>query len=822
MRVVSFNEVKNELLDNMRRGMVLPIIGSGFTRNCRSWRGIVPSGEDYKQYMLGEIKKCMDLTPEDECLLEKYTFSKISSTYHQVVPKQNQETYLRENFTKVELEDHKKNLLSLPWPYIYTLNIDDGIERGSEYQHVVYANREVKHEIFDYEKCVIKLHGDVTDMLTYQDSKCEIFTQEQYVESLRGNRILLKKLEHDGHFQNLLFVGCSLSDEIDLLSSLLTTESTDNQNAKYLCVGRKPTGLEIVDIQRYGISHCVVFDSYDEIYTKLYELGLEAQKIREDDLDDYRSFSIRKLSSSYQENKPYLFFGKSLRDDRHTIVLPYFFISRKESKTIRDNFSKYSLQLLVGSRCSGKTYVLADIACRIRDRDVYLFQTKDRINNQAFETLFKKENCIILIDHGVLSNQQFEIFLNNVPILKKRNIKVVIAANKSNRDVSSILKLYELQDRIEPGVIPQIPISNRFSDDEIKILNPLLAGVNAGLFSSNRTIVDNIIETSEKLEEKNKFNAKYPKFSSERDLAALIAMGTEHKIYSLWAVQLGLDRELQLQFKATEPLIDYESTWSFEKSASDNSTAKYVLNAEYWLWNQLSRFASNRHNHNFIVKAYQYLIREIITQVGKPDLMVGSRDSSYTDYIYFDNINQLFTSTKSSGRDSLALIRVIYEGLNDLLSVDPHYIHQRAKCYIKSSYYEKEAKHKTEYLDKAFRDANLSVQIFEKRYEKYGNEKLLISIDHTIYTQALILCHKCYLNNYSNIDENTSAVYMLHKSLISPYNSYSFAKYDSFNYMNVVKQIVINTIMDSSLVNDAARALLQDLYKMIAESESIV
>ena len=40
--------------------------------------------------------------------------------------------------------------------------------------------------------CVIKLHGDVAEMLTYEDAKSEVFTQKQYVNSLKSNESLLK------------------------------------------------------------------------------------------------------------------------------------------------------------------------------------------------------------------------------------------------------------------------------------------------------------------------------------------------------------------------------------------------------------------------------------------------------------------------------------------------------------------------------------------------------------------------------------------------------------------------------------------------------
>ena len=93
------------------------------------------------------------------------------------------------------------------------MNIDDGIENGSDFSYIVYANRRFNEKVFDDKKCVIKLHGDVSDMLTYCDSTSEIFTQEQYVASLRENEPLLSKLEHDGRYLNILFIGCSLDDE---------------------------------------------------------------------------------------------------------------------------------------------------------------------------------------------------------------------------------------------------------------------------------------------------------------------------------------------------------------------------------------------------------------------------------------------------------------------------------------------------------------------------------------------------------------------------------------------------------------------------------
>ena len=78
-------------------------------------------------------------------------------------------------------------------------------------------------------------------MLSYNDSNSEVFTQEQYIASLRDNKTLLSMLKHDSDFQNLLFIGCSLDDEIDLLYSLIPTESKESQTARYICVTQQPS-----------------------------------------------------------------------------------------------------------------------------------------------------------------------------------------------------------------------------------------------------------------------------------------------------------------------------------------------------------------------------------------------------------------------------------------------------------------------------------------------------------------------------------------------------------------------------------------------------
>ena len=220
-----------------------------------------------------------------------------------------------------------------------------------------------------------------------------------------------------------------------------------------------------------------------------------------------------------------------------------------------------------------------------------------------------------------------------------------------------------------------------------------------------------------------------------------------------------------------------------------------------------------------IVEAYKYIITRILSLEGAPNLLRGDKSNSYGAYILFDNINKTFYSNKTGGEHGLGLIREIYEGLNKLLSADPNYMHQRAKCYIKSAYFEKEQAKKVEYLDKAFRDANVAFQVFNSRYNEYHNEKIFISASHVLYTKALILSHKCYVNGYASVDDNTVAIHTLHDALSSPYNTYAFAKKDTFNYLNVVSKIICETIARKTLVSPDAYPDLEDLFRMISDED---
>ena len=807
IKCVTYDEVKCEILQMMRKKNIIPVIGSGFTRGCVSRNGKVPSGDDYKEYM---ISKIVEYNPDElmESELNNESFSSVSSIYHKLVDEEKQHTYLINKFTNVQLKQEKKDFLGIDWPYIYTLNTDDGIENNSAYKTVLYANREIRSSIFEQEKCVIKLHGDIGDILKYSDSNCEIFDQKQYVVSIKKNAALLKKLTHDYEFLNLIYIGCSLSDEIDLLFS--TSMAKENNNNRYYCTTENLSLLQRTKLESFGITHCIIFESYDSMYDNLVETYQESTCIEPDELEQFSTYEFKALDTGFDINSPYLFQGKSILNTTKTAIYPNFFLSRNITDKIIENIASKGTQIVVGRGCSGKTYVAYDLIRRVRDREVFAFRSKDRINNETLEVLLGKENCLVIFDSKVLNIKQIERILRTTKERTLKNNNCVIIENKSNRDLVGMLTLLKINDTLQESEVPELEISNRLTKDKTEEINNYLVKSSLGVFSENKTIADNIINASNLLIQKNKFSQITPLTGSVNEVASLIVLATLGKVYASDAVNLDLIEQFELQCKKAQPLIEKESTWSFEISATNNSPLKYVVNAEYWLFDQLDILAKNKRGRDTIIEAYRYIISKLIEINGTPNLMKGDKYAPYKEYILFDNIFQIF---KSQGTK---IIRDIYESLNDMLATDPNYLHQRSKCYIRSAYKATETSDKEMWLEMAYRDASISNSSFEKRYENHENDKILISAAHSLYTAALALCHTARLRKYEDISVNVNAVICLHKALTSPFNSIEFVNNDAtYNYNNVVGDMISTFATDKNYVkNKEAEEKIMELLTM--------
>lgn len=779
IKILKPEDIKSNLVAFFKNKSVVPIVGSGFTCGLNAFKGTVPNGCEYKKYMETKLVE-QDFSEEEKKEILSASFSTLCDYYEddENIAQETRRNYLKSNFYKVTMpkEDVRSLLFNIEWPYIYTLNIDDAIENSSSFKKIILPNKEFNDEIFSEEKCIIKLHGDIGDIITYKGSG-KIFTSKEYALSLEKNAPLLNKLRNDYKTQNIIFIGCSLDDEIDLKT--LSTwpfdyKEKDNLSCTMIFVKGYPSKLQKSKYKTYGITDIVCFDTYDEMYLLLVDAWNEAQKIQTFELDMYNHIKIEDIpGSDIEENQRYFLWNKVLYDLKNdSIKFPYYFITRNISKVLLDNIAKNKVHLVYGSRVSGKSYFLAGLYKIIRDREVFYFDGRSRITQKALEKLLLKKNIVALFDVGTLERNQFEYVLQNARYINQNGSNIIINVNNNDSDTLGIVKWKLRQHKIDSSDIIRYNLDNKFKkDDELQEINKRFPIINLPPYNEKRNMLDQLIYGEQKIQKRGKYSNQIIKIETSKQLALLILLSIKEKLYSLDIINYSLDYEIVMALKYYDPFIERVETNNYEKDASDLSGIKYILNSPYWLKRELGKYARNEGNHYQIGEAYKYIIKQVIEFSGHDEY---KRRRECRNLILFDIMNEIFLDEYHG---NLKLIVYVYTVLQELLANDFHFLHQKAKCYLNYSYFlkRKNSEKSFDYLKKALELSVISKTMIENLYESTSNERLQITLAHTQYTEATIMCGICISNNYNNkdIEDTINAIQI---ALLSPYNGEDYQR----------------------------------------------
>ncbi len=751
----NFEDIKQEIAKHIRDHRLIPVIGSGFSAHSPSHNGVVPTGSEMKNYMIEVISQLQSLT---RTILEDKSFSQISTYYHKLESEVSQKSYVRDHFSHVQLPPEKIRLLEIDWLYIYTLNMDDAIENCSQYKKVICSNREVDFSIVNDNKCTIKLHGDVSSYLTYYDDESKIFDFKQYARSISTNQSLLNKLRHDFKYNNLIFIGCSLDNEFDLATMDMDEYRTvDQLTSKYYFTVDEPDDLKKIELEEYGITHIVLNKDFSQIYSNVYDAYILSQQIQVNDIDIYLNLAIKQLPNAFEFSSPYLLYGKSIIDIKNReAILPAYFIDRTIGNKILENLKHNTIHIIYGPRVSGKTYLLASIHRRVRDRDVYFFDSRNNINSAALNSILNKDDTLIIFDTNSINKDRiYDLIHQQTKIEAKRN-NVIIAINTSDKDIVSIIN-----NNILDVKILGYQLDPRFHQVELSNINKLMALNGLPNFDGRKTILDNILKMEKAFVSNGKFSRIQPYTRNVDDLIVLILLAVNDKLYTQDLVRFNIDRECFEQIQKTTPLITEEHTLLFERDLYNSSGKKFVVNAKYWLFESLGSFAEIKNNHSMIVEAYQRIVSVVLKLAKKYSY------SAAMDYFKFDVINEVFqTDTKGQ----LGLAKSIYEGLHSLLSFNPHYYHQCAKCYLWQS---KNDISSLKDLEDALRFANIAKYNLEIVAEQFPSENIDISLAHIRFTIALITSRISAILGHT-IDARKNAISAIYDAIQSRYNMSDF------------------------------------------------
>jgi len=216
--IIEYGEGIEQLVKYAMNKKLIPIFGAGFTAGCQSINGIVPNAQRATESM------CDLILNSGSCALQEYDikkmdFSEISDLFFEYVSRDERAVYFEDFYTGVGLFQHQVDFLTkVNWPYAYTLNVDDGIEKNSDFNPILPYHKFRRPKTS--KKILYKLHGDAEYESKYIDKIQDniVFSQSQYLQAITSedNTDIYKALLADYAQEHLLFVGCSLQEERDL------------------------------------------------------------------------------------------------------------------------------------------------------------------------------------------------------------------------------------------------------------------------------------------------------------------------------------------------------------------------------------------------------------------------------------------------------------------------------------------------------------------------------------------------------------------------------------------------------------------------------
>lgn len=717
---------------------LLPCFGSGFTKGAKARRGRVPDAAELTS-LITKIA-CDKLAPGST---EKAEISEIKSLkmafglleMPDYITKKEAQALLSNIFSEVELADRSKsNLLKIDWPHIFTFNIDDAIERVSKGFYVLPPNRKTSREFISSRKCLFKVHGDIAEFAAHEDSNL-IFTWRDYAHSIENNKAMLSFLAEEAQNSALLFIGCSLDAEMDLIH--LTRQAPFSKSI-YLKKG-PATIAEKITLNEYGIDKVIYFDNYEQIsqwlVTTLKGITREAP-VRDLSFDDdhlSREEAIRIIASG---GPLYQISGQN-RIARTSET----FAKRSAIDDARRKLRSKECLLITGRRFSGKTLFAFQLILSLKEYGVTFWGSTESYNPSATRELEKLESHLFVFDSNSLDFESLNVVLN----AKIHPTSRLILCASSGDAESFRFKL------LDKGVNhEEIKLASALNSSEADSFNYNLSQGGLPLYKPKESLMTFAFRC-------------YEEFKRDLGRSDLFSRSFSNETYLVLILIAAFGKAEKRHIDAILDYFDVEgfvrqNERVFETEALPTGGHALVCNAPAWLLKSIHNFVDKNKN------AYQYFARVIASLEHK-----GFSTHAH-DLIRFDKLNEL-----SGGHSSRFFIRNLYSEISGTYSNESHYWLQRSKAELISARNEKEISDGISYakkvrLDNAdpknrtyFSATLVLAQLFARGYKITRDEKYLIDfVEPCLESIANYNNNRRYIDGMAAVRDVIDAVQRLH------------------------------------------------------------
>lgn len=793
---------------------LIPILGSGFSCGMPA-RGKckIPSGSQLKSDMIDIIlQERKDFTKE--ALLNK-DFSWIAERFL-TCNTDKITNYFYQHFTGIKFTgvNKKKFLSDIPWSYIYTLNIDTAIECSGDDWESFYPNEKFVEESVYNKKKLYKIHGDINLFCKTKDINKLILSQNQYLKSLRTNSLFHDKLSADCSGHNLLYIGCSLDDEIDIKYSVISDNdrNIDSTSARRIYVtfdDIESDPIKLDDLKSFNITHYIKLEGasdYEMFYEFICECYNESLKLTCKPYDCYTVSKIETLNNDREANLQYLI----NLNGNPPLCKPYYYFDKTNFHI--DDLSKDKINVFIGRRFSGKTLFAYGIIDKFKDRKKYFISSNATITDRTICDLLQEKNSLIIMDANSISDLQLPIVCNAFDKTKENVICLFV--NSFDEIANNISYFTDVL-----NIIP-LRFDGKLNASEGNFINKKLSEIGIMIFDDTQTILDNTLRISNKLD---KDRLSEYTIEDNKELEMLIWIAINKKIYLEQIMTLSLYNEYQRIVKKYTPILEIERNKGGE--GFEHSPIKIICNAPIALLQILNNYAypprtymgrtiKKEHFKNICSAIYHILfVYEKINQDEvKKFLLFDILNDVFSQQYSRENIDKLskdddqnFLNHRTYG--AAALIQAIYENesIQKLKATEPNYWLQRAKSlYILNSGKNGRIERLEEGVQWAKKASGDSQILINKGHQKYYR-----TLSNALIQTAMLYGKLAFKKDYKDYKINTLAVQYYYKGL-SDANNLSAAKSfiarsrgtnDFKNLLNRIrhnKNIIFNESLDEA------------------------
>ena len=242
----------NTLLKNLiESGKVILFLGAGASYGSQSFnRKNLPLGNQLAEMMANE----MGIEYANEDLAVVY------SAYQSDFNEQQLSTFFKSIFSNCLPSKEYLELVDYPFPRIYTLNIDDALEKafyrkvhGTRRLEIYNRNDRVSNFDNFYESTqLIKLNGDAN-----RSDLGFIFSAAEYGQGSANEPFWYKQLGFDYSAYNFIFIGTQLKEPLFFhqVEKYKKLANITSNNASFIITPDKLTPITIKDFERSNLHH---------------------------------------------------------------------------------------------------------------------------------------------------------------------------------------------------------------------------------------------------------------------------------------------------------------------------------------------------------------------------------------------------------------------------------------------------------------------------------------------------------------------------------------------------------------------------------------